>query len=69
MPNHAVIKWYSVEKAFGFGSPDDGSDDLFIHRTIVAKAGLTELKAGDRIEFDSKVTTKGRLATRIRLIP
>jgi 'Cold-shock' DNA-binding domain len=38
MPNsqQAVVKWYSVEKAFGFALPDDHSADLFIHRTIVA---------------------------------
>lgn len=42
------VKWYDVEKNFGFLTSDDG-DDVFVHGTAVASG--QPLKPGQRVEF------------------
>ena len=60
-----TIKRYDAEKGFGFISPDDGSADVFIHRTA---AGLTAIAPGDHIEFRLDQGPKGPRAERVRVL-
>jgi cold shock CspA family protein len=41
------IKWYSMNKGFGFIVPDDGSADVFIHQTVVATARINPHDMGE----------------------
>jgi CspA family cold shock protein len=63
-----VVRWYNGYQGFGFVVADDGSPDLFLHRSVVKDAGIRDLVAGDRIAFEAVDTPKGRKATKIRLI-
>ena len=42
------VKWYDVEKGFGFLTSDDGGD-VFVHGTAVVSG--QELKPGQKVEF------------------
>ena len=35
-----------------FIEPEDGGQDVFVHITAVRRAGMTDLREGQRLEFD-----------------
>ena len=47
-----TVKWYSSEKGFGFIQPDDGSKDVFVHVSAIERAGMNDLRDGQKISFD-----------------
>ena len=47
-----TVKFFNVQKGFGFISPGDGSEDVFVHVSAVERAGMTTLNEGQRISFD-----------------
>lgn len=47
-----TVKWFNPQKGFGFIQPDDGSRDVFVHVSAVEQAGVSDLKEGQKINFD-----------------
>ncbi|MET4689503.1 cold-shock protein [Sinorhizobium fredii] len=47
-----TIKWFNATKGFGFIQPDDGVADVFVHISAVERAGLRELKDGQKITYE-----------------
>jgi CspA family cold shock protein len=47
-----TVKFFNSQKGFGFISPEDGSQDVFVHVSAVEQAGMTTLNEGQRISFD-----------------
>jgi len=47
-----TIKSLQYDRAFGFITPDDGSDDIFFHMTAVVGATFAHLRRGQRVEYD-----------------
>jgi cold shock protein len=47
-----TVKWFNVQKGFGFIQPDDGGKDVFVHISAVERAGLNSLKEGQKVSFD-----------------
>jgi len=50
-----TVKWFNDTKGFGFITPDGENKDVFVHKTVVQKAGLQTLKEGQRVRFDVTV--------------
>ena len=46
------VKWYDVDKGFGFLSQEEG-EDVYV-RSSALPAGVESLKAGQRVELDRK---------------
>jgi CspA family cold shock protein len=46
------VKWFNQQKGFGFIQPDDGSKDVFVHISAVERAGLSDLREGQKVRFD-----------------
>ena len=50
--SHGTVKWFNVQKGFGFIQPDDGGKDVFVHISAVERAGMTTLNEGQKIEYE-----------------
>ncbi len=47
-----TVKWFNVQKGFGFIQPDDGGKDVFVHISAVERAGMSGLNEGQKVAFD-----------------
>ena len=47
-----TVKWFNTQKGYGFIQPEDGSKDIFVHISAVERAGLYELKEGQKVTFE-----------------
>lgn len=47
-----VVKWFNATKGFGFIEQEGGGEDVFVHISAVERAGLRELREGQRVSFD-----------------
>jgi len=54
------IKKIITDKGFGFIQPDDGSDDVFFHRSRLGpKIQFEDLREGDEVQFQVRPGEKG----------
>jgi cold shock protein len=54
-----TVKWFNSTKGYGFITPENGSKDVFIHRSAVEEAGLEGLNDNQKIKFEI-VSSKGK---------
>eukprot|EP00775_Hariotina_reticulata_P004696 gene4696-4948_t len=55
-----TVKWFNATKGFGFVTPADGGDDLFVHQTSIEAEGFRSLREGEEVEFDVEAGSDGR---------
>lgn len=60
------VKWYDVEKGFGFLSQDEG-EDVYV-RSSALPDGVEGLKAGQRVEFGMAAGRRGPQALSVKLL-
>jgi CspA family cold shock protein len=63
-----TVKWFNPEKGFGFVVCEDGGKDVFVHISVVERAGLRGLDEGQRLAMKVAKTPKGREATAVGLL-
>jgi CspA family cold shock protein len=59
------VKWFSDDKGFGFITPDDGSQDLFVHHTAIQAEGYRSLAEGARVNYEAEAGDKGPKAVNV----
>ena len=47
-----TVKWFNIQKGFGFIAPDDGGKDAFVHISAVERSGLRSLNEGQKVGFE-----------------
>jgi CspA family cold shock protein len=47
-----TVKWFNTQKGYGFIQPDDGGRDVFVHISAVQRAGMADLREGQKIEYE-----------------
>jgi len=60
-----TVKFFDTARGFGFISPEDGSDDVFVHISAVERSGLGYLSEGQKIEFESQPDGRGPKAVNL----
>ncbi len=53
-----TVKWYNSQKGFGFIQPDDGGKDAFVHVSAIERAGMNDLREGQKISFELITDTR-----------
>lgn len=60
-----TVKWYDQRRGFGFVTPDEGGEDVFVHHSALTHSLQTRLDTGDRIAYGVEHRKKGPSATDI----
>jgi len=65
---NGTVKWFNAEKGYGFITPDEGGEDLFVHFSAIQGSGYKSLDEGQRVEFETKQGPKGLQAADVRRV-
>ena len=47
-----TVKWFNTTKGYGFVTPDEGGNDIFVHISAVQAAGMQSLADGQKIAYE-----------------
>ena len=52
MSRSGTVKWFNGEKGYGFITPNDGGEDVFVHQSVIKSNGFRSVGEGESVEFD-----------------
>ncbi|XP_036671054.3 protein lin-28 homolog [Drosophila suzukii] len=58
-------KWFNVAKGWGFLTPNDGGQEVFVHQSVIQMSGFRSLGEQEEVEFECQRTSRGLEATRV----
>ena len=59
---NGTVKFFNRRRGFGFITPDDGTEDIFVHITALEASGIDGLADGQKILFETAPDRDGRIA-------
>ena len=54
------VKFFNVDKGYGFIAPEGGGNDAFVHISAVEKAGMNTLNQDDRVSYELETDQRGK---------
>jgi CspA family cold shock protein len=68
-PTYAVsgtVKWFDQVRGFGFVTPEDGGQDVFLHSSVLQRAGRADVQQGEKVALDVRDGQRGRQAVSLK---
>jgi CspA family cold shock protein len=62
-----TVKWFNDENGYGFISPDEGGEDLFVHHSGIAVEGFKSLDEGAKVTYEATQGKKGMQANNVSM--
>ena len=59
------VKWFSEARGYGFITPENAQDEVFVHFSAIQQEGFKTLRPGERVEFDLIENPTGRQAANV----
>ena len=60
-----TVKWFSDDKGYGFITPEEGGEDLFVHHTGISGTGFKSLEEGSKVSYEPSQGRKGMQADQL----
>ena len=57
-----TVKWFNTDKDYGFITPDNSGEDVFVHITAVQRAGLDGQNENQKVTFEVETGRNGKEA-------
>jgi CspA family cold shock protein len=60
-----TVKWFNESKGYGFITPQDGGEDVFVHFSAIQGNGFRTLTEGQTVTFEAERGPKGLQARQV----
>jgi CspA family cold shock protein len=60
-----TVKRFNDSKGFGFITPSDGSNDVFVHHSSIKSEGFRSLAEGQQVNYEVEQGPKGPSAVNV----
>jgi CspA family cold shock protein len=60
-----TVKWFNEAKGYGFITPNEGGDDVFVHYSAIKGSGFRTLQEGQKVNFEVQRGPKGLQASAV----
>jgi cold shock protein len=57
-----TVKWFNAQKGYGFIQPETGGADVFVHISAVERAGMDNLREGQKLSYELEQGQRGRVS-------
>jgi len=62
--NNGTVKFFNSEKGWGFITPDEGGDDIFVHHS----SSPTPLNEGSKVSYELEDGPRGAKAVNVSVL-
>jgi CspA family cold shock protein len=62
---NGTVKWFNNAKGYGFITPEEGGEDVFVHHSAINAEGYRTLNEGQPVSYEVESGPKGLQATSV----
>jgi CspA family cold shock protein len=63
-----TVKWFNDDKGYGFITPDEGSEDVFVQHSGIASGGSESLDKGAKVSYKATQWSRGMQADNVSAV-